>query len=332
MAETRPGNHERGWNDPPVILHNPSAENRTPKKNLLNKRVAYPAGSSGSGTVNQSPGPGPGSNNASTPPTAPTPGTVTSPGLPQSSPAPPKPAVFSPASNSTSISTPKLPANSNIGDEVEKLGTVLEKLEEIQIQLKPRVQADIKKRLTIFQEFWKDGKISSHVKLKMMALAQALEARNCDEAHTIHLGLMLDYTNEVGQWMVGIKKLIYETRSLPKPVVEQETVGCVDVNGDATNNSNSESVNSKSNAESSIQNPTTLISNPETAVSKMEDVTLNSEVEISNLESVSSMTENPEDKISADSERCSEKVESDLPECDRVSRSTSESTESGIGF
>jgi hypothetical protein len=43
MASTRPGNQNRGWNDPPEILHNttdaPNVLN--PQRSILNKRVAH---------------------------------------------------------------------------------------------------------------------------------------------------------------------------------------------------------------------------------------------------------------------------------------------------
>lgn len=38
--------------------------------------------------------------------------------------------------------------------------------------------------------------------------------KNWDKADEIHRALMVDYVNEVSQWMVGVKRLIAETRNL----------------------------------------------------------------------------------------------------------------------
>jgi hypothetical protein len=42
----------------------------------------------------------------------------------------------------------------------------------------------------------------------------ALHEGKCDLAHEIHLQLMLDYVSEVGQWMVAVKRLIQECRTI----------------------------------------------------------------------------------------------------------------------
>ena len=47
------GNPERGWNDPPVLLHTggnvtPQVAQQTQKRTLLNKRVAFPVLGAGS--------------------------------------------------------------------------------------------------------------------------------------------------------------------------------------------------------------------------------------------------------------------------------------------
>lgn len=41
-----------------------------------------------------------------------------------------------------------------------------------------------------------------------------LKSHNWDAADDIHRSLMVDHVNEVSQWMVGVKRLIAETRNL----------------------------------------------------------------------------------------------------------------------
>lgn len=42
-----------------------------------------------------------------------------------------------------------------------------------------------------------------------------LQQQHWDAADEIHRSLMVDHVNEVSQWLVGVKRLIAETRSLP---------------------------------------------------------------------------------------------------------------------
>lgn len=42
-----------------------------------------------------------------------------------------------------------------------------------------------------------------------------LQQQHWDAADEIHRSLMVDHVNEVSQWMVGVKRLIAETRALP---------------------------------------------------------------------------------------------------------------------
>uniref|UniRef100_A0ACB8EBF3 Steroid receptor RNA activator 1 n=2 Tax=Sphaerodactylus townsendi TaxID=933632 RepID=A0ACB8EBF3_9SAUR len=49
----------------------------------------------------------------------------------------------------------------------------------------------------------------------MRILTEELKCQHWDAADEIHRSLMVDHINEVNQWMVGIKRLIAETRKLP---------------------------------------------------------------------------------------------------------------------
>lgn len=51
-----------------------------------------------------------------------------------------------------------------------------------------------------------------------------LQQQHWDAADEIHRSLMVDHVNEVSQWMVGVKRLIAETRDLPT----KETDGSAD--------------------------------------------------------------------------------------------------------
>lgn len=42
-----------------------------------------------------------------------------------------------------------------------------------------------------------------------------LQQQHWDAADEIHRSLMVDHVNEVSQWLVGVKRLIAESRSLP---------------------------------------------------------------------------------------------------------------------
>jgi len=42
-----------------------------------------------------------------------------------------------------------------------------------------------------------------------------LQQQQWDAADEIHRSLMVDHVNEVSQWLVGVKRLIAEMRSLP---------------------------------------------------------------------------------------------------------------------
>lgn len=96
----------------------------------------------------------------------------------------------------------------------------------------------------MLEESWAQGKLSAPVRKRMSLLVQGegqsvahkpppghrsadpellmgspflTELQQChwDAADEIHRSLMVDYVNEVSQWLVGVKRLIAETRKLP---------------------------------------------------------------------------------------------------------------------
>uniref|UniRef100_A0A8C1TQ83 Steroid receptor RNA activator 1 n=1 Tax=Cyprinus carpio TaxID=7962 RepID=A0A8C1TQ83_CYPCA len=80
--------------------------------------------------------------------------------------------------------------------------------------VKKQICDDVERRLKLFEDMWKSGKLSNLVKHRMHRLSQDLKRKNWDAADEIHRGLMVDHVAEVSQWMVGVKRLIAEARSL----------------------------------------------------------------------------------------------------------------------
>ncbi|KFQ80241.1 Steroid receptor RNA activator 1, partial [Phaethon lepturus] len=74
---------------------------------------------------------------------------------------------------------------------------------------------DIRRRLIVLEDAWAQGKLSAPVRKRMSLLVQELQQQHWDAADEIHRSLMVDHVNEVSQWLVGIKRLIAETRNLP---------------------------------------------------------------------------------------------------------------------
>ncbi|XP_040297892.1 steroid receptor RNA activator 1 [Bufo bufo] len=194
MAElyVKPGNQERGWNDPPQFsygLQTAGGGKRAP----LNKRV--PAPLQGGPAV-----PPAQTLSSSSPPMMPPPVGKVGP-----------PPVGAVSSNSKQCSSP---AEDEVP--VEDILTPLNQtLEACKDSLKTQVFTDIGRRLTVLEEMWNSGKLSISVRKRMSLLVNELKSQHWDSADEIHRSLMVDHVNEVSQWMVGVKRLIAEARNLP---------------------------------------------------------------------------------------------------------------------
>ncbi|XP_048851094.1 steroid receptor RNA activator 1 [Brienomyrus brachyistius] len=197
----KPGNQDRGWNDPPQFSYGLQTQGG-PKRNLLNKRVPPPQ-LSGS----QSPVPG------VTPPA--------SHSTPPSNPLAPPPCGVATPPRSLSVKgqsdTPTAQSENEPSiDDV--IGVLTYTLTACRRTAKKQVCDDVARRLKLFEDAWRDGRLSLPVRRRMDLLAQEMRSQKWDSADEIHRALMVDFPGEVSQWMVGVKRLICEARSVSPDV------------------------------------------------------------------------------------------------------------------
>ncbi|XP_030294996.1 steroid receptor RNA activator 1 [Sparus aurata] len=204
----KPGNQERGWNDPPQFSYGLQMA-RGPQKNLLNKRAAPP---SGAGAPPLTP---PSSN-----PLAPPPSGV---GPPPRHPARPPPGSMVMPPPPLGPGSQKEADSSQSESEPDVDGVMLvlsQALAACRQAVKDQVCNDVAKRLHLLEDSWRSGRLSLSVRRRMTALSLDLQAGHWDSADEIHRSLMVDHVTEVSQWMVGVKRLIAETRKLSPELLE----------------------------------------------------------------------------------------------------------------
>ncbi|XP_029074675.1 steroid receptor RNA activator 1 [Monodon monoceros] len=191
----KPGNKERGWNDPPQFSYGLQTQAGGPKRTPLTKRVAAPQDGS---------------------PRVPT--SETSPGAPPMGPPPLSSKASRPPFVGSCPPSSMEPTNFPVVESEILLEDVLRPLEraleDCRGHTKKQVCDDISRRLALLQEQWAGGKLSMPVKKRMALLVQELSSHQWDAADDIHRSLMVDHVTEVSQWMVGVKRLIAEKRSL----------------------------------------------------------------------------------------------------------------------
>lgn len=221
----KPGNQERGWNDPPQFSYGLQMA-RGPQKNLLNKRATLPTAS-----------------DAGVPPTAP----------PSTNPlAPPPCGVGPPLLHPVrpppgGMGTPRPPpgpvrgqreadsSQSEREPDVEDVVSALSRaLAACRHSVKEQVCNDVAKRLRLLEDSWTAGRLSLPVRRRMDILSKELQSGHWDSADEIHRSLMVDHVTEVSQWMVGVKRLIAETRNLSPELLEplQNPTGPVQDSGE----------------------------------------------------------------------------------------------------
>ncbi|XP_069754276.1 steroid receptor RNA activator 1 isoform X2 [Narcine bancroftii] len=207
----KPGNQERGWNDPPQFSYGLQTRAQIgQRKQFLTKRVTAPP--------------------LDTPkvcgPTEVPPASTQSGGSIASHKRLPPPPLH-PSLSNTCKSVQSTGAVDDCNVQVEDVLAPLNKtLEACRTFVKKQVCDDIGRRLTMLQDMWQNGKLSVSVQKRMYLLTQEMEHCKWDSADELHRSLMVDHVNEVGQWMVGVKRLIAETKNLPPDLIACADKGC----------------------------------------------------------------------------------------------------------
>ncbi|CAH2068949.1 unnamed protein product, partial [Iphiclides podalirius] len=173
-----------GWNDPPKFSY--SMQQTTPNRprNFLNKRVAFPL--SGTGSIP-----------ASVPPT--------------NLPPMPVPTVIPQC-------LPTLQSN-NENESKDTVATIdsesmLKEVKDIFMHFVDNGELgsktnDVRKRISVMEDMWLNGKLNNNIQMQMKELAYALHDEQPNKADEIHKSLMVDHVSAVCTWMSGVKQLIY---------------------------------------------------------------------------------------------------------------------------
>ncbi|XP_060085441.1 steroid receptor RNA activator 1-like [Ylistrum balloti] len=242
MAAPRPGNPDRGWNDPPVFNYSPKTSGQvSPRGTKLNKRVAYTGGAVNTNSSTAIKGEGSGTllNSANGPPISPVqllppiqllpPTTNTTPSapvpllIPMMSPTAPNSSKMESDNTSSASDVEELEKTRMLGNlkSDDELFDKVQKRIDIEFErclprLQGRAAEDVKRKLHILKENWKDKKLSNEVQFRIWKILEDLENKEFDRAWEGHLSLMVDYTAEVGQWLVAVKRIILENREMKK--------------------------------------------------------------------------------------------------------------------
>lgn len=211
MENTRPGNHDRAWNDPPLFDYNTSPASgavKTSTATKLNKRIGFPSTSQ---PLN--PSKSTSSSDASMPP------------LPPSMPPPSASAINVPDCKESSDEieskvTTSLTAAA-AGDKVDEVNVedVISKLETslMAAQQSGRIDAkkasEIRKRIGMLQDKWSRNQLNEKLHHGMFKLTACLAEDNFDEAEKIQRSLNVDYPNLCTPWMIAIRQLILAQQS-----------------------------------------------------------------------------------------------------------------------
>ncbi|GAB5590824.1 protein transport protein S31 [Umbelopsis nana] len=78
-----------------------------------------------------------------------------------------------------------------------------------------RMWDDAEKRLVVMSDMLNNHELSSEVTDRMIALAQAIQQRNYEDAGRIQLELATTKSDECGTWWVGVKRIIEFDKTLP---------------------------------------------------------------------------------------------------------------------
>lgn len=203
----KPGNQERGWNDPPQFSYGLQMA-RSTQRNLLNKRAAP-----GTGTPPMTP---PIHNSLAPPPVG-----VATPPRSSAGPPPSQCVATPPSTEAVGSQCAAISSQSEAEPDVDAVLSVLKQaLAACGHSVKAQVCNDMSKRLHLLEDCWRGGRLSLPVRRRMENLSQELQSAHWDSADEIHRSLMVDHVAEVSQWMVGVKRLIAETRNLKPEVLD----------------------------------------------------------------------------------------------------------------
>ncbi|XP_042355101.1 steroid receptor RNA activator 1-like [Plectropomus leopardus] len=201
----KPGNQERGWNDPPQFSYG-LQKAHGPQRSLLNKRAAPPE-ATGTGAPPMTP---PSSSPLAPPPTGLAPPPLTPARHPPGRVATPPPTV-GPMSSQREADSSQSESEPDMEDVMSVLNRALAACRQT---VKDQVCSDVEKRLRLLEDSWRTGRLSLPVRRRMLTLSLELQVGHWDSADEVHRSLMVDHVTEVIQWMVGVKRLIAETRKL----------------------------------------------------------------------------------------------------------------------
>ncbi|XP_008300213.1 steroid receptor RNA activator 1 [Stegastes partitus] len=205
----KPGNQERGWNDPPQFSYG-LQKAHGPQRNLLNKRAAPP---SGAGDLPAAP---PSFNPQAPPPFGIAPPPL-NPGLPPPGGVATPPPHLGPMKSQSEVDSSQSEGEPDVQDVMSVLNQALAACRH---SVKDQVCNDVAKRLRLLEDSWRSGRLSLPVRRRMDALSLDLQSGRWDSADETHRSLMVDHVTEVSQWMVGVKRLIAETRNLSPELLE----------------------------------------------------------------------------------------------------------------
>ncbi|XP_053188207.1 steroid receptor RNA activator 1 isoform X2 [Scomber japonicus] len=212
----KPGNQERGWNDPPQFSYG-LQKAHGPQRNLLNKRAAPAApGAPPSTTITSDPLAPPPCGVAQ-PPCGVAPPPMCPARPPVGGVATPPPPPIGPKRSQKEVDSSQSEREPDVENVMLVLNQSLSACRETAV---PQVCNDVAKRLRLLEDSWRSDRLSLPVRRRMEHLSLELRSGNWDSADELHRSLMVDHVTEVSQWMVGVKRLIAETRKLKPELLE----------------------------------------------------------------------------------------------------------------
>ena len=182
------GNHDRAWNDPPVLGYRPSKADggAGAKRTPLNKRVPFPTT-----------------------------------GAPCREPAPRRelPVYYPPANLLTVLpfydlspagetgNTVVEVAAQDSGKLIEQVSRTLEEALNDSAETESK-RADISTRLHNLSSDWKQGKLNSDIQQRLVRLCDHLKENDLPNANSVQVALAVDYTAECAPWITALRRII----------------------------------------------------------------------------------------------------------------------------